>query len=301
MTLRPTHGQPDRERRALLYALISVALWSTVATGFKLGLRELAPVQLLLLGCVIALAFFALVRPFVNAKLSLRQHLLAAALGLVNPLAYYLILFEAYDRLPAQIAQPLNFTWAIVLALLAIPLLRQRLSARGWIGVSLGYVGVVVLLTKGQFDGFGHFDSLGVALALTSTLLWAWYWIMTVRLDIHPVALMLNGFAVATGLLFIICWTTTGVPTFSLENIAYGAWVGLVETGITSLLWQRALALTCQTGRIGVLIFLAPLLSLVLIATVLGEDIHPSAVVGLVLIATGLVLARWRPSAISNE
>ncbi|MCY4058280.1 MAG: EamA/RhaT family transporter, partial [Gammaproteobacteria bacterium] len=77
-----------RERRALAYALASVALWSTVATGFKLGLRDLAAVQLLLLGCVIALVFFAAARGFVSAELSLRQHLAAGALGLVNPFAY---------------------------------------------------------------------------------------------------------------------------------------------------------------------------------------------------------------------
>ena len=281
-----------RERRALLYALASVVLWSTVATGFKLGLRELAPVQLLLLGCVIAFVFFAAARGFVHAKLSLRQHLAAASLGLLNPFAYYLILFEAYDRLPAQIAQPLNFTWAIALALLAMPLLRQRLSGRGWAGVGIGYAGVVVILTKGEFAGL-HFDPLGVALALGSALIWAWYWIMTVRLGIHPVPLMLNGFAVATGVVAVVCWATVGLPTLSLENVGYGAWVGLVETGIAFLLWQRAMALTQHAGKLGALIFLAPFLSLVLIAVVLGEVIHPSAVVGLVLIAGGLVLSRW--------
>jgi len=286
----------SKERRALAYALASVALWSTVATGFKLGLRELAPVQLLLLGCAIALAFFAAVRPFVRAKLTPRQHLAAAALGLVNPFAYYLILFEAYDRLPAQIAQPLNFTWAIALALLAIPLLRQKLSARGWAGVVLGYVGVVVILTEGKFDGLGHFDPPGVALALGSALIWAWYWIMTVRLGIHPVPLMLNGFAVATCLVAVVCWATVGLPTLNLETLGYGAWVGLVEIGIAFLLWQRAMAITAQAGKVGALIFLAPFLSLVLIATVLGEAIHPSAVVGLALIAAGLILSRW-PSA----
>ncbi|MDE0193175.1 MAG: DMT family transporter [Gammaproteobacteria bacterium] len=282
-----------RERRALAYALASVALWSTVATGFKLGLRDLAAVQLLLLGCVIALVFFAAARGFVSAELSLRQHLAAGALGLVNPFAYYLILFEAYDRLPAQIAQPLNFTWAIALALLAMPLLRQRLSARGWIGVVVGYVGVVVILTKGEFDGLGHFDPLGVALALGSALIWAWYWIMTVRLGIHPVPLMLNGFAVATCLVTVVCWATVGLPALNLETLGYGAWVGLIETGVAFLLWQRAMALTKQSGKLGALIFLAPFLSLVLIAAVLGEAIHPSAVAGLALIAAGLVLSRW--------
>ena len=36
------------ERKALLLALSAVALWSTVATGFKLGLAVMAPAQLLL-------------------------------------------------------------------------------------------------------------------------------------------------------------------------------------------------------------------------------------------------------------
>ena len=280
------------ERRALVFALLSVALWSTVATGFKLGLRELEPVQLLLLGCLIALVFFAVARPFVTATLTLRQHLIAAALGLLNPLVYYLVLLEAYDRLPAQIAQPLNYTWAIALALLAIPVLRQRLSVRGWAGVCIGYAGVVVLLTQGEFDNLGRFDPLGTALALISSLIWAAYWLLTVRLGIHPVPLMLNGFAVATVAIAAICWTTTGFPPVSLRVVGYGAWVGLVETGITFVLWQRALALTEHAGRISQLIFLSPFLSLVLIASILGEDIHPSAVVALAMIVGGLVLSR---------
>ncbi len=280
------------ERRALCYALASVVLWSTVATGFKLGLRDLAPAQLLMLGCVTALIFFAGARLFVTAKLTVRQHLIAAALGLLNPLAYYLVLFEAYERLPAQIAQPLNYTWAIALALLAIPLLGQRLSARGWMGVLVGYAGVVVLLTRGSLDGLGNFDAAGIALALLSTVLWAWYWIMTVRLNIQPVALMLNGFAVATVLITAICYATVGLPVPSLANLGYGLWVGLVEIGVTFLLWQRALVLTRWAGRIGQLIFLSPFLSLVLIAVVLDERIHPSAIAALAMIVGGLVLSR---------
>ena len=73
---------------------------------------------------------------------------------------------------------------------------------------------------------------------------------------------------------------------------AFGAWVGLVEIGVTFLLWQRALRLTSNAGRISQLIFLSPFLSLVLIAVVLGERVHPSAVVGLALSVWGLVLSR---------
>ena len=281
-----------RERRALAYGLGSVLLWSTVATGFKLGLRELAPVQLLFAGCVVALAFFGLVQCFVRVRLTPRQRWQALGLGLANPLAYYLLLFEAYDRLPAQVAQPLNYTWAIVLALLAIPLLGQRPTKRAWCGVLLGYAGVVVLLTKGELTDFGRFDGLGVALALASTVLWAGYWLATVRLGIPPVALLLHGFALATPLVGGICHATVGLPPLNLPTLGYGAWVGLVEIGVAFLLWQRALALTGHAARIGQLIFLSPFLSLVLVATVLGEQIHPSAVLGLAMIVGALALAR---------
>ena len=44
-----------------------------------------------------------------------KQWLYYAGLGLLNPVAYYLVLFKAYDLLPAQVAQPINYAWPIVL------------------------------------------------------------------------------------------------------------------------------------------------------------------------------------------
>jgi len=87
---------------------------------------------------------------------------------------------------------------------------------------------------------------------------------------------------------------TAGLPAITPANLGYGAWVGLVEMGVAFLLWQRALALTAVAGRLGQLIFLSPFLSLVLIATVLGERIHPSAPVALAMIVAGLALSRRR-------
>jgi drug/metabolite transporter (DMT)-like permease len=45
------------------------------------------------------------------AGMSRRQWLLSAGLGFMNPFLYYVLLFRAYDLLPAQQAQPLNYTW----------------------------------------------------------------------------------------------------------------------------------------------------------------------------------------------
>ena len=281
----------SRETQAILFGLAAVALWSTVATVFKLGLAFLTPIQMLWLGSVFSLAFFALSKLVIAPTPITRSvYFRAGLLGLVNPLAYYLILFEAYDRLPAQIAQPLNYTWAITLAILAIPLLKQRLSSKALIGIGVSYVGVVILVTRGASVGFDTFDMGGITLALLSTLLWSLYWLATIRLECHPAPLMLIGFAVATPIIGLLCWSTDGFPPLTPRTLSVGVWVGLFEMGVTFLLWQQALSRTRQVAKISQLIFLSPFISLFLIDQILGESVHPSAVIALGLIVLGVVL-----------
>jgi len=284
------------ERSALLYGIAAVLLWSSVATGFKLGLRELAPLELLWLGATISFAFFAAAsaatgRLAALTALSGRAWARYAALGLLNPFLYYLILFEAYDRLPAQIAQPLNYTWAITLALLAIPALGQRLSLRTFVGMLVSYAGVVVLLSQGRFDGYLDLDRAGVALALGSTLVWASYWLAMVRGDDDPLVMMTASFLVGAIAIGVACACTHGLPLLTWRRLGYGAWVGLVEMGVTFLLWQQALRRTAHAGRVAQLIFLSPFISLLLIDRVLGEHVRPSSFVGLALIVGGLLVA----------
>ena len=100
---------------------------------------------------VIALAIICLLRGELSAswRLPAREHLRALGLGLLNPLIYYLVLLAAYDRLPGQVAQPLNYTWAITFSLLAIPLLGQRLVRGELSAMLIAWVGVLLIATDG--------------------------------------------------------------------------------------------------------------------------------------------------------
>lgn len=286
---------PPDERKALISAIAAVLMWSTVATGFKLGLEVMATVQLLFLGVAFSAAVFtiaALRTGWPGKHLHLREGMIFA---LLNPVVYYLVLFEAYDRLPAQIAQPLNYTWAIMLAVLAIPVLGQKVTVRTAIGIGIGYVGVLVLLTRGQFDSLPDLDWLGVLLAFGSTILWAGYWLFNARSTTEPAALMATSFLIALPILGIICLLGPGLPAPTVENLFYGAWVGLVEMGITFLLWQQALRLSQHAARLGQLIFLSPFFSLLMIGAVLGETIYLTSWIGLGIIVSGL-LVTGRPT-----
>ena len=283
------------DRKALWLGLSAIALWSTVATAMKLALRELDVLQLLTIAVSCsALALLTIVA--LQKKLSQLSEYFRETpgyfllMGLVNPLGYYLILLRSYDLLPAQQAQPINYTWAIMLALLAVPLLGQRLTARDLIAVVLGYVGVVVIATRGDLLGM-EFDSVeGVIYALVSTVVWALYWIASTRNTRDPIVCLCVNFLVAAPLAIVLCavFSDLSVPTW--RGLLPAVYVGLFEMGITFVLWSLALRYASGVSRVGNLIFLSPLLSLVFIATILGESIHPATLIGLALIIPGVLL-----------
>ncbi|SEG52253.1 DMT family transporter [Vibrio hangzhouensis] len=290
----------QNERKALLFGLSAVLLWSTVATAFKLTLAEFTPAQMVaaasLASTVALIVICAAQGTLAQVKTTfLSNPFYYLLLGLINPLAYYLILFKAYDLLPASQAQPINYSWAITLTLMAAVFLKQKIRPQDWFACALGYLGVVVIATKGDVLGLQFDSPLGVGLALLSTLLWAGYWILNTKNTADPVVGVLLGFLVALPFAFAVAlYEGAAWSAISLKGWLAVSYVGLFEMGITFVLWLSALKSTQNTARISNLIFASPFISLMLLASVIGEEIHPSTLVGLVLIIVGLVVQQFK-------
>jgi drug/metabolite transporter (DMT)-like permease len=290
-----------RQGKAYACGLATVALWSTVATAFKLSLRYLTPPELLLYAsatsCLALAGILAAQGKLGLARGNRAEWITAAKLGFLNPFLYYLVLFWSYDLLPAQEAQPLNYTWAVALSLLAVPLLGQRLRGADLLALLVSYAGVVVISTRGDLAGLHFASPLGVGLALGSTVLWALYWILNTKDARNPVAGLLQNFLCGTG--FVLAANLAlGLRIPDWRGLAGAAYVGLFEMGLTFALWLAALKLTTSTARIANLIFLSPLVSLLLIHVLVGEAILASTYWGLGLILLGQAVQRLAPSRV---
>ena len=287
------------QTQAYLYAILAVFLWSTAATAFKLSLRVLDPIQLLFYAVLTSVIVLGIILGAQGKWAAVflctrRQYLQSLGLGMLNPCAYYLVLLQAYDLLPAQEAQPLNYTWAIALALLSIPLLNQKLTVWDVIGGAVSYAGVFVISTRGDVLGFRFSNPLGVGLALFSSVLWALYWIFNKRDTRDPVVGVFLNFAFALPVAFAICVAFSEVRV-DLLGACGAIYIGVFEMGIAFVLWLSAMKRTDSTARIGNLIFLSPFLSLAFIHFLVGEDIFPSTFVGLALIIAGLIVQQRKP------
>lgn len=284
----------ERQARAYAYGISTVVLWSTVASAFKLALRGLDPSQLLFYSSLTSLVVLGTVlvarrRLSASLRCTRRELLRSAGLGFLNPFLYYLILFRAYDLLPAQVAQPLNYTWALVLALLSVPLLRQRLATTDVLACVVCYAGVVVVSVGGGGPG-GAVPAGGVALALASTVVWALYWIGSTSDRRDAVSTLFMSFLFGTPLTLAWCAATSTLRVAAPQALLGAAYVGVVEMSVAFVLWLSALRLSENTARVGNLIFASPFLSLALIRFAVGEVIRPGTVAGLALIVGGLFI-----------
>jgi len=278
---------------------VSILLWSTVASAFKITLRELDYVQLLFFAALFSLLSLFVVLA-VRGRLDLLLHLAPrdilryGLLGLINPTLYYLILFRAYDLLPAQEAQPLNWTWPIMLTILSAPLLKQKLTIRKIVAVFISFTGVLIVATRGRPATLQFTDPVGDLLAISSSVLWALFWIFNVRDKRDPAVKLFYCFLFGSIYNLIAVFALSDFSALSLKGFTGAAYVGLFEMGITFMIWLKALSLSKDSASVGTLAYITPFLSLVFIYFIVGERILLSSVAGLMLIVVGILLQMLR-------
>lgn len=282
-----------KQHTTYLYATLSILCWSSISTAFKLSLQHLSPVGLLLIASFTSTVFLGIVwvlntREALSVTAFIRNLLHSVIPGLLNPFVYYLILFEAYSRLRAQEAQALNYTWAIVLAMLSILLLKEKFRIIDFCALLVSFLGVLIISTRGSLGSIRFDDGWASFLALFSSIIWAAYWIISLKDNRSALQKLFFNFLI--GFVAIAIYAALGkVLLFSpnaklVPALLGGAYVGIFEMGLTFLLWFKALELTDNTAKISNLIFLTPFVSLLFIAQILHERIHPATLAGLMLI-----------------
>jgi len=278
-----------------MYVSLATLFWSMVASAFKLVLRELDYIQVLFavsLTSLVALFLIILLQGKFNQLKSQsgKQIMRSAFMGLINPFGYYLVLFKAYSLLPAQEAQPLNWTWPVVLSILSVPLLKQKLRLKSLVGILISFFGVIIISTRGHPLTMQFSNPWGVTLAVSSSLIWSLYWIFNLKDERDPVIKIFMCFVFGAIYITVALFLFTDFSIPSTLGILTAVYIGLFEMGITFILWMKALSLAKNNARIAGVAYLTPFISLVFIHLIVGETIAVSSVVGLSLIVSGILI-----------
>lgn len=279
-----------------------VLLWSTGFVGAKLGLPYAEPLTFLALRFAIVAVLFAAICLLWRAPWpdSPRAVWHIAVAGVLVHAGYLSGVFGAMNLgMNAGLVSLIAGLQPLLVALVAAPLLGERMRPAQWLGTALGVTGVVLVLGPVAF-GAGPAGVGAASLALSvlalagitaGTLYQQRY---AARMDLRSGSLI--QFTAATLVVLPFAWATESMQVrWSAEFVFALAWlVAVLSFGaitLLQLLIRRGAAL-----RVSSLFYLTPACTALLAWLLFDERLGAAAIAGLAVAALGVALVN-RPAA----
>ena len=281
-----------------LTATLVVVIWGTTFISTKVLLNQLSPVEIMFYRYVLGYLALLAAYPHRHKSGGLKEEALFAAAGLFGGTLYFLA--ENYA---------LHYTLASNVALLvaSAPILTavavrcatrtERITRPLVFGFIVAFAGVFLVIFNGRF--VLHLNPAGDILAVAAAASWAVYSVL-----VKDMGAKYNGiyctrkiffYSLLTMLPFLFAtdfrWSLTHL--YDLNIMANLLFLGILASAVCYLLWSKVI---WQLGpvRTNNFIYVVPLVTMLTSVLVLSEPLTPFAVVGGVLILTGVSLSSSR-------
>lgn len=280
----------SKRQALLLTTAVAPAIW---ATTYLVTSELLPPGRPFLAGAVRALPagllLVAITRELPRGAWWWRS----LVLGALNIGGFFALLFVAAYRLPGGVASAVGALQPLVVALLAVVVLGQRLTARTLVAAVLGVVGVSLLVLRGEtgLDPVGVLAAAGAAVSMSLGVILAKRWVSPASL------LATTGWQLTAGglLLVPLALGLEGLPAhLTGENVAGYAYLALVGSVLGYTLWFRGLRALPPTD-VTFLGLLNPVVATALGWAVLGQTLSPVQLLGGGVVLASLLVAQLRP------
>jgi drug/metabolite transporter (DMT)-like permease len=286
-------------------AFLAVVFWGISFVATRAALRELSPLTLVATRAVLGTALLAAITAWRRAPLVPP----ATYWGALAIMGFVGVFFHQWLQ-----AQALTMTtavrtgWLIGLipiwsAILAALFLRERFGPLKLAGLALGFLGAVIVVTRGRLDPrlFALPSTRGDLLVLASTLNWAFYTILSTGTIRRVGSVMATTGSMFFGALFFLplfLWHRgwTEYAHLTPVGVIAVAFLGLGCSGVAYLLWYAALGAT-DAGKVSAFLYVEPLVTLAAAVALLGEEVGVATVLGGLVVLAGVALVQRAPAA----
>lgn len=285
------------ERKQIVFALITVFLWATMAPAVKLMQSSVPTTEVLFLAGVFSVVFL-FGRLIVSGKvkayksLSARNYSVIFGLGFLGFFVYEFLYYYGIDQLTASTACILNYLWPVMLVLFSCLILKEPFTVRKVVAMVASFLGVVVLSLGGN-DQYGAHPVLGIVGCIVAAVSYGLFSVLNKKADLDQELCMpiYWGVTMVSGLIAGAVEGGWAMPDWKTWLIL--AWLGIVANAVGYLIWAIALNESKNSARIANFAFLVPVLSMLLSALILKEQIHWNGIVALALILGGILFQSY--------
>jgi drug/metabolite transporter (DMT)-like permease len=269
------------------------ASWGASYLFIKVAIEDMEPASMVCLRLVFALAalfpLLAASSGFRGAFSKIKETALGGALlGLTNIALPFTLIAWGEKYVDSGVAAIAGSTVPIFVALLAIRFRpSERVTGIRMAGVVLGIIGVGVL--TGLDPEGGRWAIAGTLAVVLASLSYAAANLYAPAKFPHMSPLVVGTTTIFWALVMLTPFALLQFPDHlpSLKTLASVAALGLISTAFASLILYRMLVLY-GSSRTSLVTYLIPPIALFYGVTILGEEIHLNAALGLALILAGV-------------
>jgi len=294
-----------RSDLAILKATGAVTFWGASFTATKVAVGEVSPLTLLWMRFGIGILCLGLImklkkQPFSMPFKGLRDF---ALLGFIGIFLHNFIQSSGLRTAEASVSVVILASTPIVIAILGFIFLSENISLIQIMGILIAACGVVTVLSRGDLSVFLSigFHDTGEILVIGSVFTWAIFSVFSKgKLRYYPPDLAMF-FAMTSG------WILASLPFYlsggfyELPGISVEAWLSILFLGIFCsalgyFFWYDALSYL-PASRVGIFLYLSPLVGVSVAALFLGENVTFSVVLGGIMILFGVAMVNYRRSS----
>lgn len=277
----------------VVYIVLCILLWSLIPTVAKFAQNSLDHHQYLFYSSIISFLSIFIVSLFQgNLKeifaYSKKIFVVLFALGFLDFL-YYLLLYFGYKNANGLEVLVIQYMWPIFIVFLSLTILKEDFTKIKLISVILGFVGVLLVITKGDFStlNFSQIDIL--LIVMIGSLSFALFSVLSkvVKIDATNAVMIYFFSAIIYSIISIQYFSEFTLPTSK-------DWIsilinGIFLNGISYLFWVKALKIF-DASKVAPFIFITPILSAFFLILFFDEPILSIYFIGLFLvIISGLI------------
>jgi drug/metabolite transporter (DMT)-like permease len=288
--------------RAYVGALFAVAVWGASFIATKIAVRQTDPFTVICLrfGIGIPVLFAAVAGRGEFSWPGWRAVLQFVAIGTLGITVHQWLQVTGLVTAQASTTAWIITATPLTIALVGWVALGERLGWHQWLGIGLGTTGVLMVVSHGDWRALtaGSFGSIGDLLVSLSTITWAVFSVSSRKaLQRHAAAPMMLFVMTGGWFMSAIPWVLTGglgrVGLLTPSGWTAIVFLGVLCSGLAYVYWYDALRVL-PTAKVGSLLYLEPLVTMVVAAALLGEPIMLSSVVGGLVILAGIRTAVMR-------
>jgi drug/metabolite transporter (DMT)-like permease len=277
-------------------------LWGGSFFFAAVAVKAVPPLTLVALRTAIAATALALVLRAQGIALPRGAALSFLAMGTLNNLLPFSLLFWAQGQIPSGLASILNATtpfWAMVIAHLLLA--DERMTKDKALGMALGFGGVLVLLGAGALHG-KTLALWGMLACLAAAVSYGFAGVFGRRFKTMGFASVQVAFGqlTATALMSLPLAALIDTP-WRLATPEPTVWAAILALALisTALAYAIFFRLLARVGAVNVSIvtLLVPVSAILLGTLILGERLEPRHFAGMALIAAGLLALDGRLAA----